>query len=442
MGGPLGYSLTNVLTRRKPGSSSPDGNTQRLNQMTIADLPRVRGSVIVDKYFEAVDILSSPSCVTRSFEQETAPFKGATVSEVNGEMHQLHRRLAAPAFGRHAIMRYEESVLGEAIERALDSVRRAGDPVLGARADLVRLSQLILVQVAARFVGLDHTDEPGRLEQLLAYTSRLGPGVELRWADRGFEEIIREGLAAKAGFARDFFWPALQRRLGEASRDDNPASRPIPDLISGLCGAEWDEDKKLREAITYMTAGIRATAHIVTRTFDELEEWLVSRPAEREQVYSAQGLRDACNETLRLHPSSPALFREAVDEIPRDCGPTIPPGGRIAIDLLGCNTDISVFGADAAVFRPGRELPDGVPRYGLSFGAGRHVCPGRSVVTANGPVASRDSGHELLRAVARIVSRLHECGMQADRTRKPVVATSYQRRYEFYPVKFTRLAQA
>src|SRR5262249_23201362 len=152
---------------------------------------------------------------------------------------------------------------------------------------------------------------------------------------------------------------------------------------------------------------------------------------------------DACNETLRLHPSSPALFREAIDTILRDSGPPILPGSRIAIDLLGCNTDVSVFGADAGLFRPGRMLPDGVPRYGLSFGAGRHVCPGRSVVTANGPVASRDShSHELLRAVVRILSRLHECGMQVDRTRKPIVATSYQRRYEFYPVRFTRFAQA
>jgi cytochrome P450 len=410
--------------------------------MTIVDLPRVRGSVIVDKYPEAVDILSSASCVTRSFEEETAPFKGETVSEVNGELHQLHRRLAARAFGRQAIMHYEESVLGDAIERALDRVRRMGDPVLGVRADLVDLSQVILVQVAARFVGLHGIDEPGRLDQLLAYVGRLGPGVELRWADRGLEDVVREGLTAKAGFARDFYGPAMRRRLGRADPDDNPVIRPVPDLISGLCSAEWDEDKKLREAITYMTAGIRATTHIVTRTFDELENWLATRPAEREQAYSAQGLRDACNETLRLHPSSPALFREAIDLIPRASGPPILPGSRIAIDLLGCNTDISVFGADAASFRPGREPPEGVPRYGLSFGAGRHVCPGRSVVTANGPVATRDGhSHELLRAVVRILGRLHECGMEVDRTRKPIRATSYQRRYEFYPVRFSGLVQ-
>src|SRR5260370_34491110 len=105
---------------------------------------------------------------------------------------------------------------------------------------------------------------------------------------------------------------------------------------------------------------------------------LAARPAEREQGSSAQGLREACNETLRLHPSSPALFREAADTIPRASGPPILPGSRIAIDMLGCNTDGTVFGADAARFRPGRGLPDGVARYGLSFGAGRPVRPGRS----------------------------------------------------------------
>src|SRR5436309_7879843 len=106
--------------------------------MPIAGLPRVRGSVIVDRYYEAVDVLSSDSCVTRSFEPEAAPFKGSTVSEVNGAAHQAHRRLAAPAFGRRAIFHYEESVLGDAIERALDPVRHAGGSSPGMpAADLV-----------------------------------------------------------------------------------------------------------------------------------------------------------------------------------------------------------------------------------------------------------------------------------------------------------------
>jgi cytochrome P450 len=393
--------------------------------------------VIVDRYHEAVEILSSPSCVTRSFEAEAAPFKGETVAEVNGDTHLRHRRMAARAFGRHAVMHYEESVLGEAIERALDRLDAGRNP-----ADLVDLSQVILVQVAAKFVGLDDTDNPARLEKLLGYVSRLGPGVELRWADRGVDDVIREGLAAKAGFAEDFYRPAAQRRLAAAVGGAELRDPPGPDLISALCLADWDEDKKLREAITYLTAGIRATAHIVTRTFDELENWLADKPGEREQAYSAQGLRQACNETLRLHPSSPALFREAAEGIPRVAAPPIEPGSRIAIDLLACNTDVTVFGTDAARFRPGREVPDGVPRYGISFGAGRHVCPGRSVVTANGPVAAGDDhSQELLRAVVRILGRLHECGMEPDETRERVVATSYQRRYIYYPVRFTNLAR-
>lgn len=402
--------------------------------MTIVDLPRVRGSVIVDSYHEAVEILSSPSCVTRSFEAEAAPFKGGTVAEVNGDTHLRHRRMAARAFGRHAVVHYEESVLGEAIERALDRLDAGHDP-----ADLVGLSQVILVQVAAKFVGLDDTDDSARLEKLLGYVGRLGPGVELRWADRGVDDVIREGLAAKAGFAEDFFRPAAQRRLAAATTGEGPSASP--DLISALCLADWDEDKKLREAITYLTAGIRATAHIVTRTFDELENWLADKPSERDQAYSAQGLRQACNEALRLHPSSPALFREAAERIPRVSAPPIEPGSRIAIDLLACNTDVTVFGTDAARFRPGREVPNGVPRYGISFGAGRHVCPGRSVVTANGPVtAGDDHSQELLRAVVRILGRLHECGMEPDETRERVVATSYQRRYVCYPVRFSDLA--
>lgn len=402
------------------------------------ELSRVAGFTIIDNYEDGFTVLNSDACETRSFENESAPFKGGTVSEVNGDVHVAHRRINSPIFRNKAIRLYEEGILAESTERAIESVRAETELGGTGHADLVNLTQLMLVRIAARFIGLDDVDEPERVRQLLRYVTILGPAVEVRWAEHGHDEIIRDGLAAKAGFVKEFYEPSRRRRVRLLDRSPADDSQEQVDLVAVLARqTEWGQDLALREVIVYLTAGIRATSHIVTRTFDELENWLLIHPNERQRAYSPNGLRAACNETLRLHPSSPALLREAVQTIHLKNGPPIEAGTGVAIDLVACNRDETVFGSDAHQFNWNRALPDRVPPYGLSFGAGMHMCPGRPLVSSSNPV----DGHrqDLERAVVKILTRLNECGMEVDRDRQPVRAKGLQNRFESYPVRFTNL---
>ena len=44
--------------------------------------------------------------------------------------------------------------------------------------------------------------------------------------------------------------------------------------------------------------------------------------------------------------------------------------------MIPANRDPAVFGPDAERFDPHREIPDDVPRWGLTFGTGFHACLG------------------------------------------------------------------
>ena len=64
-----------------------------------------------------------------------------------------------------------------------------------------------------------------------------------------------------------------------------------------------------------------------------------------------------------------------------------PPGfDAEALEILESEWDAGVFGADADVFDPFRELPAGVWPWGLSFGYGTHACLGLHVAKMEGKV--------------------------------------------------------
>jgi hypothetical protein len=83
-----------------------------------------------------------------------------------------------------------------------------------------------------------------------------------------------------------------------------------------------------------------------------------------------------------------------------------------------------------------------VPRWGLSFGAGAHQCPGR-LVAGGLPVPSSfevDSEH-LFGLVAQMVQEVVRRGVRPDPDRKAVPDTRTERytRWAEYPVIFPRV---
>jgi hypothetical protein len=104
-----------------------------------------------------------------------------------------------------------------------------------------------------------------------------------------------------------------------------------------------------------------------------------------------------------------------------------------------------VFGPTADDFDPDRQVPPNVPRWGLSFGAGPHQCPGRAVgagfpVTADF-VVDDDHVYGLVALELRSVARR---GVRRDHERAPErdLRTARFTRWLHYYVRFDRSTAA
>jgi hypothetical protein len=86
-----------------------------------------------------------------------------------------------------------------------------------------------------------------------------------------------------------------------------------------------------------------------------------------------------------------------------------------------------VFGEDAALFNPRREIPRGVPPYGVAFGSGAHMCIGLRVVLGNDGAGGAHV--HVLRGVIRAGARL-------DPDRQPEKMPGERGQYVNYPAVF------
>ena len=384
----------------------------------------VRDATRVSGYRDAEQILVDRSFLSGAFETESAPFKKNTIFEMNGPDHRHRRRAVSPLFTRSAASSYELEILGKSLRSQLQALTRleSGDGYL--TIDLVRFTRLALIAVAARIIGIDSTN---RIDRLLELADPIGMAADVKWSNRPHDEVLGEGHRAKAAFENEFLLPAISRRSKDAASFDT-------DLVSTLLASvdlEFDEAAALgvmsREAMIFLTAGVRTTAHAVSHTVHEL--WQHDSPPMIDLTIDY--LRSAANEALRLHPPAPALIREATESTTLVSGIHVAPGDRVAIDLETCNHDREVFGADADSFTPNRSLPTGVHAYGLSFGAGPHVCLGKGLsVSASNTTESDDS----LRTVVRVLATLGSLGLAPSQTDVPTKMDSGQDRWETYPV--------
>ena len=168
---------------------------------------------------------------------------------------------------------------------------------------------------------------------------------------------------------------------------------------------------RVRETMNFLNAGLKTTAVGVAHAIDEYSRWPGRQPDhESDNEY----VRAIANEALRLRPPAPFILRQAVSEVTLSTGRTIGAGELVAILVDPANRDTEVFGDDAAEFRPNRrfELPRLVPHFGLAFGAGPHVCLGKSLVTATGGTPADNTDAQ--RILVRILKALFAAGVEPD----------------------------
>jgi hypothetical protein len=258
--------------------------------------------------------------------------------------------------------------------------------------------------------------------------------------------LVRQALA---DFERDIVRPSWTRRAeligryrrGELAEEDLPH-----DILTILLLHRddprielADEGRVVREVATYLQGGTATSSQTLINTLDLLFPLAERDALVWERILSDRLYAQRCiHETLRLRPTTPRMRRRA-EKHTVVAGHQIPRDARVIFDAGKGNRDRGAFGDDADSFKPDRVLDESVPRWGLSFGAGPHQCPGRSV--AGGlPVAPGfevDDGH-LFGLVALMLQEVVRRGVRADPERKPVPDTRTERftRWAEYPVRF------
>jgi cytochrome P450 len=375
----------------------------------------------IDEYDEIQEILRSPDFEQGAFELTGPTLVQDVVSILHGQPHFERRRVEAHLFAQEALRRYLDNDLIPMVDHVL-ATRLHGAPGDVACADLVELTWHMLCRLAGSVVGLDRLDDPDVLERLVDYAKVFGRGLTVEWATTGDQQaVIAETLATRERFAADLFAPSLRRRLelverfgrGEIERDDLPN-----DLIALLLlhrNDPWDEELPLREATLFLVAATQTTVQAFPHFVLHLEGWFAEDAARRTQVLSDPDLlARAAHESLRLFVASPVRIRRARSTVTLSSGRSIAAGQRVGLLLQAANTDPAVFGADADSYNPAREVGR-VPRWGLAFGGGPHMCIGRPLVTG----ALAGGGVKADGSMVTIASRLYQLGMRLDPHRPP-----------------------
>lgn len=408
-------------------------------QMTAAGL--MAEAQRVTSFLEVDEILRSTDFGNGRFEEDSLPFRGRTLLEIDGEEHRGRRRLESPLFSQPRLDRYEDEVMLAAIERCLaeaDSSRGADGVV---RADLTRLSHRVFLQVAAVLIGLDDVDTPARTDALELCVYKLNAGFDVKFSTRPVEEVVAEGLGAKEKFLEQFFRPSWERRaevlaqVGTGTLSEDAVPKDLLTTLLRHDRSDWDEDLPAREAILYMAGSTDTTSNAVNHAIVDLHRWLDAHPDDHTRRHDPDFLRGICNESLRLHLNVSVLFRRALRDVVLSTGRQFSEGTRVALDFVRANRDPAAFGPDAGELNPDRQVGGRIRPYGLAFGTGRHLCIGLPLVTP--PSGNVTSGDEHDRAMLTLVRAYLEAGVALDPQRPPVLAPTAEDVYASLPVRLT-----
>jgi len=402
-------------------------------------IPFLAEMVHLDTYADCQQVLASPKvCEVDPLETYSAELWHGTLPIINNEPHLARRRYLAPIFSRGTARRYDEELLDRAIVEVLESTQAADDGI--CEVELIGLVKLMLIRIAAAYIGIDGImGDAQRAQELIDCVGVWTVGTQARYTTRPKDEVVREGLEALEHFQRAFFAPSQERRAalverhlaGELDADDLPLDVITFQLLPRGAGL-WDDATAVRDTLPMLAGGLHTTASSIARCVEQYLDWR-ERDGEPGLEDDPDLTRGLVNETLRLFPPVAYIVRKAVDDLELRSGRVLHAGDEIALLIADANRDPAVYGEDADAFRPRRytELPPQYPQYGLSFGAGPHLCIGRPLVTAGG-VDSRET--RMPRVMNRIIAALLVEGVDRPVHGRPTKEPSYRDILKTYPV--------
>lgn len=352
---------------------------------------------------------------------------------LHGTDHRDRRRLENRLFRRETFELYEREMFPPLIASTFAPYIAAG------RAELVDLGHQLMMNLAAWTAGVDRPlGTPDETFRLYDYLKVFIEGATLAHYT-GDRDAKRAEVAGKlAEFDHEFVRPSAERRRAIIAAGGELPKDVLSILLANEDSLHLPHEVVLREIGFYLLAGAHTSATAFTRVAHNIFKWIDAHPEDAEAVVRDRSFVQRCtHETIRLQPSSPVAMRWALDDVELKSGRRIPKGAKVVIDLLSVNRDPAVFGPTADGFDPRRELPEGVPPYGLSFGSGMHACIGQDL--AAGLIMNPDTteAEHLFGLVPQAVQVLFDNGARPDPNDPPQMDESTTRPYfGRYPVLF------
>jgi benzoate 4-monooxygenase len=230
-------------------------------------------------------------------------------------------------------------------------------------------------------------------------------------------------------FEREYVQPARARRqalLDAHGRGEIGDDELTHDILTVLLQHRADPSLELgderriaREVATYLQGGTHTNGQTLVNAADFLFAAEAERPGILERVAEDRLLAQrVVHETLRLRPTTPKIRRRTVADVVI-AGRAIPEGSLVVLDVVQANQDPRWFGEHPDRFDPDRVVDPSVPRWGHSFGAGAHICPGRTV-GGGFPVPEEGADDEHLHGlVALMVQEIMRRGIEPAPGRAP-----------------------
>jgi benzoate 4-monooxygenase len=394
-------------------------------------LERFTTTLELNRYEDIREALFHPD-LSRTFDRRSyaeGNIRDGIVSVQHGAIHRARRRVENTQFRADTLRLYEHELFPRVMETLLDRL------LVGVEVDLYPVSELLAAALACRRAGLDvDPSDVSALERIVGIVDTLSQGSAILDA-RDPDAVRALVYATYEELERDFVAPARARReslLARHERGEIGDHELTQDILTVLLrhahdpALELDTERVTREMATYLQGGTHTSGQVAVNALDLL--FTEGGPADLDRL--ADDLLFAqrvVHETLRLRPTTPrAKRRVEVDAIV--AGRAVPADSLVVLDLARGNRDPDAYGPDADRFDPDREIPSGAPRWGLSFGAGAHQCPGRSV--GGGfpiPWAAPVGEDHLYGLVARMVQAYARRGVRPHPQRPPVPDTRTDR---------------
>lgn len=368
--------------------------------------------------------------------------RDGVVSVSHGPVHRARRRVENSQFRPDVLRLYERELFPKVLTDLLDRLIDAPS------VDVFAVGERLSVVLAARRAGID-IDEADleQVRELVRHVDVFSQGSAILDA-RDPDAVRALVYATYETFERDWIRPSWERRaaLIAGERAGRIDAEDLPhDILTALLRHREDPQLELadtgrvtREVATYLQGGTHTSAQTLVNALDLIFAEAAAADIVGRAADDLAFCQRIVHETLRLRPTTPKMRRRALAAT-TIAGREVPAGSVVVLDALAGNLDARLFGANPGAFDPDRVVDPRVARWGLSFGAGAHQCPGRSVGGGFPVPAHGDPGADhVFGLVALEVREICRRGPRPDPERAPErdLRTERHTRWAQYWVRF------